>query len=497
MVHSKFPRVFVSIDCGASGSYTDENSILWTGDGDLISNGVSHTVQSNYSISHVYDTLRAFTTRKKNCYSIEVEEGGKVLVRVVFNYGNYDRKSNPPTFDLHFDGNFWITVNTSDPILYEVIYVVKRKVTSVCVAQINPNQFPFISSLEVRSIDSQAYNHIGPNYALLLNYRVAYGANETIRFPSDPYDRIWDPVIVDGGLVHLVNDASFINIDTPNKPPQAVLKNAMATPDTSLFISSTLRTISYPFRHPMYINWYFTEVKELNSTEMRSFRIRIDNLPFSLPIVPRFGNVTEYFISNLSITPVTNFSIRSVGSSTLPPLLNAFEIYSISDALTNGTYNKDVEGLVSLQNAFDVLQEWGGDPCLPAPYSWEWIKCNDAPTPRVTSLNLNGYNLSGPLPDFSNMDALEIIDLHNNSLIGPVPDFLGTMLNLKQLNLADNQFHGSIPRSLSRNSQLNLSDTGNPLLCTNNRSCPRSNSDKKKTSKLLILVITIPIFFMF
>ena len=45
-----------------------------------------------------------------------------------------------------------------------------------------------------------------------------------------------------------------------------------------------------------------------------------------------------------------------------------------------------VEGLVSLQNAFDVLKEWGGDPCLPAPYSWDWISCNNDPMPRVTSL---------------------------------------------------------------------------------------------------------------
>lgn len=45
-----------------------------------------------------------------------------------------------------------------------------------------------------------------------------------------------------------------------------------------------------------------------------------------------------------------------------------------------------VEGLVSLQKAFGVLQEWGGDPCLPVPYSWEWINCNDDATPRVTSL---------------------------------------------------------------------------------------------------------------
>lgn len=173
--------MFVSIDCGGTGSFTDENSIVWKGDDDLISNGVSHVVPSNYSVSRVVDTLRVFTTLKKNCYSIDVEEGEKVLVRAGFNYGNYDNKSTPPSFDLHFDGNFWVTVNSSEWVIYETIYVVKRKVISVCVAQTNANQFPFISYLEVRGLDSQMYNKIGTNYALLLNERFGFAMDENIR----------------------------------------------------------------------------------------------------------------------------------------------------------------------------------------------------------------------------------------------------------------------------------------------------------------------------
>ncbi|KAL7584226.1 hypothetical protein Lser_V15G42287 [Lactuca serriola] len=488
-------NVFVSIDCGASDSFTDENSIVWKGDGDLISNGVTHVVQSNYSVSHVMDTLRVFTTRKKNCYSIEAE-GGKVLVRASFNYGNYDQKSNPPIFDLHFDGNFWITVNTSQVKIYEAIYFVKRKVISVCVAQTRPNNFPFISALEVRSVDSQVNKYVDPNYALFMNARFAYATNEAIRFPADTYDRIWLPMLGGGSLLNLKSDASVINVDVPNNPPQEVLKHAIIAPNTSQMITLGLPTIDYPIRYPLYINWYFSEIQEVNSTNIRAFRVLENRLPFSLPIVPPFGNVSVYFISNLTVTPNTNFSINPLGDTTLPPLINAIEVYSISDALTNGTNNNDVEGLVSLQNAFDVLQEWGGDPCLPAPYSWEWINCNDDSTPRVTSLNLTGFNLSGPLPDFSNMDALQIIDFHNNSLTGPIPGFIGKLRNLKQLYLADNQFSGSIPRSLSTNSNLNLSLTENPLLCTNDKSCPRNNKNKKQTSKLpVILGITIPVFF--
>ncbi|XP_076934533.1 putative leucine-rich repeat receptor-like protein kinase At2g19210 [Bidens hawaiensis] len=483
-------KVFVSIDCGASGSFTDENTIVWKGDNDLMPSGVAHTVQPNYSVSHVLDTLRVFTTRRKNCYSIEVEEGEKVLVRVGFNYGNYDQKSTPPNFDLHFDGNFWISVNTSEVKIYETIYVVKKKAISVCVAQTKPNEFPFISTLEVRSLDSQVYSKVGLNYALLNHFRIAYATNETIRFPLDTYDRVWSSGS-SNSLLYLRNDASIIDVDVPDNPPQEILKNAVATENTTRIITLGLGTFEYPIRYLAYINWYFSEVKEVNSSEIRSFRIYKDNIPFSLPFVPRFGKVLEYFISNLSITTDTNFSLESVGDATLPPLLNAFELFLISDALNDGTNSTDVEGLTSLQNVFTVLQEWGGDPCLPAPYSWEWITCNTDSIPRVTSINLSSFNLTGPLPDFSKMDALETIDLHNNSLTGQIPSFLGTLPNLKQLNLSDNQFTGSIPRLLSRNSKLNSSYTGNPVLCTNGKSC--RGSGKNKTP--IILGVTIPAVF--
>ncbi|GKA48395.1 hypothetical protein Tco_0741353 [Tanacetum coccineum] len=91
-------------------------------------------------------------------------------------------------------------------------------------------------------------------------------------------------------------------------------------------------------------------------------------------------------------------------------------------------------------------------------------------------------------------------------------------------NLADNQFSGSIPTSLTKNSKLKLTVTGNPSLCTSNNSCSNTpgtinsppgsansppgsiNSSpgstnikrKKKKSSMLpvILGITIPVFFL-
>lgn len=176
--------VFESIDCGASESYTDENFILWSGD-DFMQNGDIKVAQSGNAVSdHVMSTLRVFSSRKKNCYSFDVDKGVRVLVRASFYYGNYDRKSAPPTFDLHLDGSFWDTVETSseDVVYYELIYVVKDNGVSVCVAQTKPNQLPFMSALEVRSLDSHMYNRVDAEYALLLKTRTSFGAKNTIRY---------------------------------------------------------------------------------------------------------------------------------------------------------------------------------------------------------------------------------------------------------------------------------------------------------------------------
>ncbi|KAK2969141.1 hypothetical protein RJ640_000600 [Escallonia rubra] len=401
-------NVAYNIDCGSdSEGFTDENSIIWVGDNLFNQNGMTQAVQSNKSISHVMETLRVFTTRKKNCYSIKADKGAKVLVRASFFYGNYDNKSSPPTFDLQFDGNYWDTVETfSDELVdREVIYVVKGETTSVCVAQTKPNQFPFMSALEIRSLDSLMYSNVDSNFALKLDTRAACGANETIRYSNDIYDRIWSPAVVTEGI-NVTSDASFISNNVADNPPQAVMQNAIIPTSPTSGITLLTGEVSSA-EVPIYLNMYFSEVTELNSAQKRSFRLYKDSQPFSEPIIPPYGNALEVSFSNITVSSSTTLILLATSDSTLRPLINAFEIFHISDVLTEGTDSKDVEGLTSLQTQFGVLHEWSSDPCLPALFTWDWVNCSTNGTPRVTALDLSSFGLSGLLPDFSSMDAIE------------------------------------------------------------------------------------------
>ncbi|KAH6765614.1 hypothetical protein C2S52_016597 [Perilla frutescens var. hirtella] len=493
--------VFLSIDCGSSLPYRDENGIGWVGDDKYVLSGESRSVKPVNSVSHVMDTLRVFTTGNKNCYHIDSVSQGRVLVRVIFNYGNYDGKSSPPTFALHFDGNHWAQVNTSTYHYREVTYDMKRDSISVCVAQTEPDQFPFITSLEVRSLESYMYSHVDATYPLFAWRRFTFGTDTWFRYPDDPYDRIWAPGEFGNGSIPVStsSDALFSEVSwIDDQPPPVLFKNAITATSPNATIQLFMDLPYSPIS--AYINWYFSEVTRLQPNQTRSFRIFKDNQSYSAPIIPPYHNSTGQHISGIQVSSKTRFSLVPTNDSTLPPLINAVEIFYIGNyELTDGTNAKDVEGLASLQNGFSVLQEWSGDPCLPSPYTWDWIKCNSDPTPRVTALFLSGYGLSGLLPDFSSMDALQTIDLHNNSLRGPIPDFLGTFPNLKTLNLAINNLNGTIPASLSKKKGLLLTVSGNPGLCTSNTSCqilptappplPRANSStkSKKTSILELL----------
>ncbi|KAJ6974454.1 LRR receptor-like serine/threonine-protein kinase [Populus alba x Populus x berolinensis] len=362
-------------------------------------------------------SLRVFTSRKKNFYFIRVDKG-PLLVRASFYYGNYDRTLSPPSFDLLIDGNHRTKVITSldQLVCYEVVYVVESDATSICLAQTQPDQFPFISALESHILSRSSYN-------LWI----------IIRCPDDVYDRIWVPYPMKLMYQKILRKPSC----RMPLQPQACLKK-------------------------------------------RSFMIYIDNNPKSEPVIPPYGKVTEMLI-NYTASSNTSFSLVSTLDSTLPPLINAMEVFSVSDPLVVGTNSKDVGGLVDLQTQFSVLQGRYGDPCLPSPYTWDWISCSNDVIPHVTALDLSSFGLSGQLPDFSSMDSLvAMCDLHNNSLSGPIPDFLGAFPYLEELV------------------------SGNPGLCVSSKSCkptstdgskssPTPSSSSEKSNKLpIILGTTIP-----
>lgn len=92
---------------------------------------------------------------------------------------------------------------------------------------------------------------------------------------------------------------------------------------------------------PVYINWYFSEVRVLDRDEIRAFRVFKDNLPYSATILPPYGNCTQFSVSNLLASSSNTFALVPTNFSTLPPLINAMEVFYIGETLTDGTNARD------------------------------------------------------------------------------------------------------------------------------------------------------------
>ncbi|CAL9123448.1 unnamed protein product [Musa textilis] len=474
---------FISIDCGASDSYTDANGIRWESDRAYISNGESRAVQSTESMATPLTTLRVFSSRKKNCYPILLPDAPRILARVSFHYGNYDKKAAPPTFELQFDGNSWATVVTrmDRAVYFEAVHDVRMGRTSICVAQTIPRQLPFVSSIEVRRLENSMYDG-EPTYAFFLLRRWSFGATDIVRYPGDNYDRIWVPAADSAGVTLLSSDTTIM--DTSNStehPPKAVLLNAFTTTDPSADLSSTFADLVPAATIPVYVNLYFAEMTALSSSDVRSFRIDMDGKT-SDPIVPPYQKVLEFSFADRGVTASSQMALRATADATLPPIISAIEIFTGS-SLSNGTAESDAKALTILQLQFKALGDWNGDPCLPANYSWDWVGCSSDPVPRIIALHLAGYGLAGDLPDFSDLNSLQTIDLHNNSITGEIPDFLGRLPNLIQLNLADNKLSGAIPSSLTSNNRIKLVTCGNPDLCSPGQACDTSKGSSSAGAK--------------
>lgn len=129
-----------------------------------------------------------------------------------------------------------------------------------------------------------------------------------------------------------------MSANVTDNPPSSVLLTAIAPPLSSQSIVLPNRVLSGEV--PVYINTYFSEVSQLDSTENRSFAIFVDNERISDPIVPPYHDAVEKTF-NITVSASTNISLEATSDSTLPPLINAMEIFQVGDALTDGTDGKD------------------------------------------------------------------------------------------------------------------------------------------------------------
>eukprot|EP00253_Pinus_taeda_P007238 PITA_07238 len=373
-------------------SYNDSAGIQWITDDDYIDAGEKSIVPNAAvaTISIEMDTLRKFPERNKNCYEITpLQIGTKYLLRATFLYANYDGLASPPTFVLMLDADVWITValNESDVKAEELIFMAKFNSSSFCLGRQSNGGVPIISSLELRPLEETMYWPVSQDYSLF-RFRLEntnFGApndSSDIRYPDDPFDRLWSPSANTSGLPNIITNEKVSTGAAKDMPPSLVMQTA----------DRSAQNYAFPNRKStrdgnLYISMYFAELQALNDTSIREFDLYLDNNKLGSTVQPRYlesSNVSV--LMPYGITTQMAFRVQATNRSTLPPIFNALEIYRQSDLRQNGTFAQDVRALREIQLDINFTYASAGDPCLPANFSWDWLGCNSNVSPRITSL---------------------------------------------------------------------------------------------------------------
>ncbi|RZB97824.1 putative leucine-rich repeat receptor-like protein kinase, partial [Glycine soja] len=470
---------FISIDCGASNDYLDEEtSIFFKTDTDFIETGENFLTSSQFiqtndpDLGRQLHTLRSFPEGNRNCYTLKPEykqgEQKSYLIRAMFGYGNYDGKNHAPTFDLYLGVNYWINVNTATNsyIWTEIIHAPTTDTIQVCLVNIDTGT-PFISSLELRPLSTSIYQIMSQSY-LHLKGRFDVGGpvvNFYKRYKDDIYDRRWYwRDVKDWYKINTTIDVNKSGNDIYQVPAE-ILKTAVQSFNRSydLYHDYEIEWNVHLNKYSRYyVYFHFAEIQKLAPGLRRIINITLNDenilsepitLEYMKPVTISNKNATQGFV---------RFSIRATAESDAPPILNAFEVYELITDLNSPTDIKDVDAMENIKRYYGISRiDWQGDPCVPEIFRWSGLDCSYGINPRIISLNLSSSKLGGQIAaSVSDLSELQSLDVSDNSLNGFVPESLSQLEYLRILNIGGNKLSGSIPAKLierSKNGSLILS----------------------------------------
>ncbi|XP_030487653.2 probable LRR receptor-like protein kinase At1g51890 [Cannabis sativa] len=496
---------FISIDCGLpkrlSGYSEPDTGIKYISDEAFVSAGVSASLPPDFVTRYQKELehVRAFPEGIRNCYTINVTSGTRYLIRATFYYGNYDGKNYLPEFFIHIGANVWdsITFFIDIPLTKEIIHVASNEHLRVCLAS-NGTGTPFISALELRPLANNTYVTQSGSLELLTRMDLGSITNVTYRYPDDIKDRNWRYYDVNnfGANWTTLSTSLAVNPSLNYKLSPVVMSTAITPtkPDEPLIYEWS----TYSNKKAVYSFLHFAEVEKLKANEYRAFDIYMNGEHYFGPYAPKYLVMDTLYGDKALPIPSNifgsyNFTLVKTANSTLPPILNAIELYTSIDFSQLETNEEDVEAITMIKSTYGVKKNWGGDPCGPQKYVWTGVNCSyGSDPPRIISLNLSSSWLSGEITsNISKLTMLQTLDLFNNDLVGPVPEFLSQMPNLRVLNLAKNKFTGPIPAGLiakSKSGSLSLSIDSTDS-AGNTDDCTSSTCKRKNSSNIIIPVV--------
>ncbi|XP_060672566.1 LRR receptor-like serine/threonine-protein kinase IOS1 [Ziziphus jujuba] len=493
LVHAQDQSGFISLDCGLprNSNYSEPGTkINYISDADFIDTGSSESIKPEYkaNLQQQAAYVRSFPEGIRNCYTINVTSGTKYLIRSSFLYGDYDGLNKLPQFDLHFGPNYWETIKfdeVTSSTIKEIVHVPLMDYVHICLVNTGKGT-PFISALELRPLTNSSYASSG---SLALYFRLDTGSvsNSSYRYPYDIFDRLWLPYSY-SKWTQITTNATIDSGSHNSYQPASIVMNTAATPIDATAPMEFYWVPSDPSLE-FFVYMHFAELHKMKANESRAFNINCNGKLLYGPLSPDYLYTTTIFTPTSLTAENFTFSLVQLDNSTLPPILNGLEVYTLIDFSQSETEKDDVDAITNIKSTYGVNKNWQGDPCAPVSYVWAGLNCSyrGLDPPRIISLNLSSSGLTGDIaPYISSLTMLQTLDLSNNNLSGSIPEFLSQMPNLKFLNLENNKLNSSVPAKLIEKSNagsLSLGMGGNPDLCQS------SSCKKKKSNNVLVPVL--------
>jgi hypothetical protein len=184
--------------------------------------------------------------------------------------------------------------------------------------------------------------------------------------------------------------------------PELVMQSADSWPQGQGLNLTTSGIIPPMSNTNCYVLFYFAEIDPLARNETRVFDLILNQGPsqisyFNISVVSLSGGmyIASELVFNVTSNNALTIQLLPHPDSHLGPILNALELFVLTLPAPNRTLVSDALAIESLKEAFN-LTSWLGDPCVCTPY--DWITCTNDTFPRIETLKLSNYNLTGIIP---------------------------------------------------------------------------------------------------
>ncbi|CAL5369293.1 unnamed protein product [Camellia sinensis] len=448
---------FVSIQCCGDLNFTDsKTNISWKTDSDwypdrFTCQDIVRPVKNDTG----YNKARFFNSRFGNkwCYNLTTVKNQDYLIRGTFRYG--DLLGIPPgsSFNVLIGVTPIGTVNSVYETEVEAIFRATNDNMNFCLEK--GKGYPYISKLELRTLNNSDYFQLEPSGVLKLIDRFGVGSDgQKIRYPYDLYDRIWGKELNRSQTANqiLSSTANITNANiTAPSPPIKVLKTALTHPDHLEFLHDDLVTEQTNYN----LHLYFLELNDSVQAGERVFDVYINNEKSKeIDILAGESNYKAVILKFTANGFLNLTLVKASNGSLFGPIINAYEILQVHPWV-QGTAQADMDAIFEVRNELlasnqdnEILKAWSGDPCLPLP--WHRLYCEPINNSLViTTLNLSFSKLQGPLPcNITMLTHLKELNISNNDFIDTIPEFPVSSM-LTSVDLSHNDLMGKIPESLT------------------------------------------------